>query len=177
MKKKITSKRERVLKNSRRFEFRIVWLIPVVVIAAGIAFAVWPRNSDGSLRFGAGGASKQTLRAAEGEFLISIPDVSDGKAHYFSHKFTEGTVNFFVLQSSDSVIRAAFDACDVCFRSRKGYRQEGDLMICNNCGQSFPSVRINVEQGGCNPAPLNRTTRGDDLVITIADLYKGIRYF
>ena len=177
MKNKTTGKRERVLNNSRKFEFRIVWLIPVAVIAVGIAFAVWPRNADGSLRFGSGAASTQKLQADEGEFLIPISDVSDGKAHHFSHKFSEGTGNFFVLQSSDSVIRAAFDACDVCFRSRRGYRQDGDLMICNSCGQRFPSVRINVEKGGCNPAPLNRTTRGDDLVITIADLYTGLRYF
>jgi uncharacterized membrane protein len=86
-------------------------------------------------------------------------------------------VYFFVLKSSDGVIRAAFDSCDVCFRERKGYRQEGDLMICNNCGQAFPSVRINIEKGGCNPAPLERTTLGSDVVLQVSNIYRGVGYF
>ncbi|HEY7527662.1 MAG TPA: Fe-S-containing protein, partial [Candidatus Deferrimicrobiaceae bacterium] len=59
--------------------------------------------------------------------------------------------HYFVLRSSDGTYRAAFDACDVCFRANRGYRQEGDLMVCNQCGQTFPSVKINEVKGGCNP--------------------------
>ena len=60
----------------------------------------------------------------------------DGKARHFSLAAGDGiTVNYFVLKSSDGVIRAAFDACDVCWPAGKGYYQSGDVMICRNCGR------------------------------------------
>jgi uncharacterized membrane protein len=74
-------------------------------------------------------------------------------------------------------VRAAFNACDVCFASRKGYRQEGDEMVCNNCGNRFPSNQINEVRGGCNPSPLTRTLDGDTLVILVDDIAEGLRYF
>ena len=86
-------------------------------------------------------------------------------------------MNFFVVKSNDGVIRAAFDACDVCFPAKKGYTQDGDFMICNNCGRRFHSSRINVVEGGCNPAPLQREVIGDQLVIKTSDVIPGARYF
>ncbi len=110
---------------------------------------------------------------------VSIPlnEVSDGQAHYYSVDVDGMPIKFFVLKSRDGIIRAAFDACDVCYRSRKGYSQDGDFMICNNCGMRFHSTRINVVQGGCNPSPLKRTTEGDNLIIKIDDIRSGKKYF
>jgi uncharacterized membrane protein len=103
---------------------------------------------------------------------------ADGQARYFQYPLDNGiTVRFFVLRSSDGVIRAAYDACDVCWREGKGYYQEGDFMVCRNCGQKFASVKVNVIKGGCNPAPLKRTIVGDKLVIKIADIVQGSQYF
>ena len=85
-------------------------------------------------------------------------------------------VTYFVLKSSDGVIRAAIDACDVCYRAGKGYTQEGDYMVCENCGQRFASTRINVVKGGCNPAPLNRVVKGSNLIIKIADINQNSWY-
>ncbi len=112
-----------------------------------------------------------------GEVHIGVGDVNDGKAHYYSYDSDGKTINFFVVKSSDGVIRAAFDACDVCFSEKKGYSQEGDFMICNNCGRKFHSSRVNVVEGGCNPAPLNRQTIGEELVIKVADILSGGRFF
>jgi uncharacterized membrane protein len=75
------------------------------------------------------------------------------------------------------VIRAAFDACDVCWPSGKGYFQDGDHMVCRNCGRRFVSVKVNEVKGGCNPAPLNRKVEGKDLVIQVADILDGRKYF
>jgi uncharacterized membrane protein len=86
-------------------------------------------------------------------------------------------IDFFVLKSHDGVLRAAFDACDVCYRERQGYRQQGDEMICVNCGQRFSSDRINEVKGGCNPAPLARNLANGNLVINEQDLRLGARYF
>jgi hypothetical protein len=117
------------------------------------------------------------VQATDGVINWPLNTFDDGQAHYYS--FVDGgkSIDFFVLKSSDGVVRAAFDACDVCFGAHKGYRQQGDLMICNNCGQQFPSVRINEVKGGCNPGPLERTVEGTDLVIRSTDIAAGTGYF
>ena len=119
-------------------------------------------------------ASKKSgglITPTNGQLEIPIAGVSDGKAHHFQVKADDGTmVTFFVLKSADGVLRAAIDACDVCYRSGLGYYQEGDNMVCKNCGQKFASNKINVIKGGCNPAPLNRTVVGDKLVIQMRDI-------
>ena len=103
---------------------------------------------------------------------------ADGAARFYRYTTVAGReVKFFVMKSSDGVLRAAFDACDTCYRERKGYRQQGDVMVCNNCGRTFRSVDINVLQGGCNPAPLERTLAGDQLVLKAASLELGTTYF
>lgn len=112
-----------------------------------------------------------------GIISIDINTINDGKAHHFTYKGNNQEVNFFVIKSADGVIRAAFDACDVCFESKKGYSQEGQYMVCNNCGRKFHSNRINVIKGGCNPAPLQRAEQGDNLVIRVKDVMQGARFF
>jgi len=108
---------------------------------------------------------------------ISLSDIDDGKAHYFKVTADSGTlVTFFTIKSGDGVIRAAIDACDVCYRSGKGYIQDGDFMVCTNCGQRFASSRINVVKGGCNPAPLNRRVEGKYLLISMADINQNAWY-
>ncbi len=121
-------------------------------------------------------ASKSALTGGlitptNGKLEIPVAGISDGKAHHFQVKSEDGSmVTFFVLKSADGVLRAAIDACDVCYRSGLGYYQEGDKMVCKNCGQKFASNKINVIKGGCNPAPLNRVVDGDTLVIQMRDI-------
>ena len=117
------------------------------------------------------GKSAGPITPSNGKLEIPVAEVSDGKAHHYQAKAEDGTmVTFFVLKSADGVLRAAIDACDVCFRSGLGYYQQGDKMVCKNCGQKFASNKINVIKGGCNPAPLNRTVVGDKLVIDMRDI-------
>jgi uncharacterized membrane protein len=143
----------------------------------GIGVAIVAIAVVGFILFGGGSGGFEVVRAEAGEVKLPVSTVGDGHAHFYTYNGGGKSVNFFVLKSSDGVIRAAFDACDVCFREKKGYRQEGDLMVCNNCGQKFPSVKINVIKGGCNPAPLNRQVVGDYLVLRAADIETGAYYF
>ncbi|MDJ0624409.1 MAG: DUF2318 domain-containing protein [Desulfocapsaceae bacterium] len=119
----------------------------------------------------------EKAKPVAGEVRIPIEDINDGKAHYFLFEDEKQVVKFFVVKSADGTIRAAFDACDVCFSEKKGYSQQGDYMVCNNCGRKFHSNRINVIKGGCNPAPLRRAVQGNELVIRVADIVPGARYF
>jgi len=112
------------------------------------------------------------------EVIYPVKTFQNGDARFYSHPAGNGiTIKYFILKSSDGVIRAAFDACDVCWREGKGYAQKGDFMICRNCGRRFSSVRVNEVQGGCNPAPLVRTIRGDNVVLQVKDILEGGQYF
>jgi uncharacterized membrane protein len=114
---------------------------------------------------------------ATGDIKIPLSDLSS-KAKFFDYKLGDNKqLRFFVLKSSDGVYRAALDACDTCYHAKKGYKQEGDDMICNNCGLHFHSAKINEVQGGCNPVGLPRTVEGDSLIIKASDLESRKQYF
>lgn len=119
----------------------------------------------------------QALPAGQ-EARLPAAQFNDGRARFYRYATSIGReVRLFVVRGSDGVIRAAFDACDVCYRERKGYHQEGDDMVCRNCGRHFRTVDVNVLTGGCNPAPLRRTVEGDQVVLRSADLDLGAVYF
>ena len=148
---------------------KIAGILLALVVVAGIAgFTLFGQGpTDGSA----------SAKSVGGEVRIDIADVSDGQAHYFTFDSEQGEIKFFVVKSVDGIMRAAFDACDVCYKSKKGYRQEGDTMVCNNCNMKFRSDRVNEVKGGCNPAPLNRRIEGKQLVITDQDIVRGAGYF
>jgi uncharacterized membrane protein len=108
---------------------------------------------------------------------IPLKALDSGKALFLSLETDGRQMHFFALKSRDGAYRAALDACDVCFQSNRGYRQEGDLMVCNQCGQAFPSDRIGEVKGGCNPHPLARGIEGQHLVIKRTDIVAGKDYF
>jgi uncharacterized membrane protein len=149
--------------------------IAVVGVILAIGILLWLNP------FGAGkdDAVATTPAAVIGKETVTHPVslFTDGKARHFTYQLGDLTVRYFVLKSSDGIIRAAFDACDVCWPANKGYFQQGDVMVCRNCGRKFASVRINEVKGGCNPAPLNRRIQGDQLVIAVQDIMTGRAYF
>lgn len=141
-----------------------VMIISVMLVVTPVAFSFF-------------GSKFKSLTPESGILKIPAKKINDSRAHYFKVKADDGTmVSFFTLKSKDGIIRAAIDACDVCYRSGKGYVQEGDFMVCENCGRRFPSSRINVIKGGCNPAPLERKIEGDYLEIKMADINKNSWY-
>ena len=111
---------------------------------------------------------------------VSLPlsTFADGRPHYYRYTTATGReARFFLVKSQDGVVRAAFDACDNCYRQRRGFRQVGDRFVCNACGRTFLPQHINVLKGGCNPAPLDRTVDGERVIIRAAALELGVSYF
>jgi uncharacterized membrane protein len=112
------------------------------------------------------------------EVVYPVKDFQNGDARFYSYPAGDGvTIKYFVLKSSDGVIRAAFDACNVCFQAGKGYTQKGDFMVCNNCGRRFASIRVNEVTGGCNPVSLTREIKGDKVILKVNDILEGKKYF
>jgi uncharacterized membrane protein len=123
------------------------------------------------------GGPESVFAGQDGKVSFAAADFNDGKAKFYRFKGQTGPIDFFVVRSHDGVIRSAFDTCDVCYKALKGYRQEGDDMVCNNCDQRFKTNMINVVKGGCNPAPLKRQHAGEKIVIAANDIENGAWYF
>lgn len=164
-------------KNSGSKVLAMGLVLAGIVLAGGMAW--WSMGGGGSQPAAMAPATEQAAVQA-GEKVVALPVkmFADGKARHFEHKLPDGiTVRYFVVKSSDGIIRAAYDACDVCWPSGKGYYQEGDVMVCANCGRRFPSVSVNEVKGGCNPAPLRREVKGEQVIIRLADIAQGRQYF
>jgi uncharacterized membrane protein len=152
-------------KKKSRLPFIIIPVCAVLMIFVGITFL----NKLGK--------NPQAVALAK-QITHPVKVFEDGKARHFQLDTEDGlSVRYFVLKSSDGVIRAAFDACDVCWYSGKGYYQDGDYMVCGNCGKRFASVKVNEIKGGCNPAPLEREVVGENLVIQVKSILEGKKYF
>jgi uncharacterized membrane protein len=152
-------------------------LVSVVVVLLGVA-AYLVVTSTSQQPKAALAPSPGSAGSSGHDIRIALADLGDGRAKFFDYRAAGNKqLRFFVMKSSDGVIRAALDACDTCYHAKKGYHQEGDNMVCNNCGLKFPSAMINEVKGGCNPVGLPRTIEGDQLVIKAGDLDSRSNYF
>jgi uncharacterized membrane protein len=145
--------------------------IALIAVVAVAAFVVLNRGGSGAE------AAVATSAAPGGAVTLPVAQVNDGQAHFYSYDAGGTTVRYFVLADKTGKVRAALDACEVCYGQKKGYTQQGDAMQCNNCGKVFPSAKINVITGGCNPIPLEMNTANGKLTITTGSLSAGAQYF
>ena len=174
-KNNIEAKKAAVLGNPKKSRLPIIIaVLAVCLIAGGVgAYVGIVKPTSGPAT--ATATAPQPVQPTQVSFPLSQFD--DGRAQHFDYKAGNITVRYFILKSSDGIVRAAFDACDVCWPAGKGYYQDGDSMVCRNCGRRFHSVLINEIKGGCNPAPLTRSVEGDQLVIKVDEILKGKPYF
>jgi len=160
-------------KKKRLPLFAVLAIGVLVVTVATYLFLTNRQKSDS----GATVEGSYTAGSTVNQVVYPVRHFDDGKARHYEYKAAEFTIKYFIIKSSDGVIRAAFDACDVCWRAGKGYFQQGDVMVCRNCGRKFASVLVNEVKGGCNPAPLSRTVEGDQLIIKVKDILEGKQFF
>ena len=155
----------------------IIAAVVAIAVAAGLGLFLFPGGLTTNTQVA--GTTPGAPAVDDGRITYAVSMFADGKARHFQYADAESktTISYFILKSTDGVIRAAFDACDVCWRAGKGYYQEGSTMVCRNCGRRFESVMVNEVKGGCNPAPLERTIENDLVVIHVDDLKKGQTYF
>jgi uncharacterized membrane protein len=133
-------------------------------------------STSGVFAFSLGKYEK--VKPSGGSVIISATKLTDGKAHYY--KFEDGgkEIAFFVVKATDGSIKTAFDACDACYKEKKGYEQQGDKMNCKNCNQKFAINRLGPNaSGGCNPGYLPHQLNGSTISIQTRDLKAGARYF
>ena len=66
-----------------------------------------------------------------------------------------------------ATLTVALDACQIC--GTAGYRQEGQSVICRNCGAAIyiPSIG---QSGGCNPISVKSRVEGGEVIVDLSAL-------
>lgn len=116
-----------------------------------------------------GSAENVTSIKKGGYLAIPIADLSQTASFYKAD--IDGTeIELVALKDSKGNLRTAFNACQVCYSSCKGYYvQDGNYLVCQNCGNSFTIDQVGIASGGCNPWPIldsDRTVTDDEIQIS-----------
>lgn len=119
------------------------------------------------------GEKGENVVLENGEVKLDSLIFDDNKARFYNVKMpNDKIIYFFVVKDKNGIYRAAANACVVCAKTYKGFRQEGDEIVCNNCGNRYPIGKIATEKGGCNPGPINPNleVRKGQIIIKQADI-------
>jgi len=126
------------------------------------------------------GTEGEAVSTENGQVAIAATKLSGTTANYYNTELSSGkTIYFFVVKDKNGTYRAAANACQVCADSKAGFRQEGNQMVCNTCGNGYAIEKIATEKGGCNPAPINPDLKvtDDKIIIEQSDIEQVSEYF
>ncbi len=162
----------------------------IIAAAAALVVAGWfvynntvrARSMDRPMmmkaeRSGNSSVTYTPVKAENGDITVPLGSLQGNTASYFVYNAGGKEVKFLVLRAADGTIRAALDACQACYHAKLGYRQNGDVLVCNNCGMGFKSTDVGHITGGCSPIPLKNSQDGTKLVVKAKDLEEGVKYF
>ncbi|GHV76195.1 hypothetical protein AGMMS49942_10160 [Spirochaetia bacterium] len=106
---------------------------------------------------------------ADKDLVISIAEITENAVFYPVD--IEGTrLEVLAVKAPDGTVRTAFNTCQVCYGSGRGfYKQQGTVLVCQNCGNRFRMSQVEVRSGGCNPVPIfpqNKTVTANTVTIS-----------
>ncbi len=131
-----------------------------LVVFTAIALLIYTNNTQ---------SENESIAFAEGEDVAIEKALINEEAQFFPYKSGDIDMELLAFKASDGSIRTAFNTCQVCYDSGYGYYvQEGDVLVCQNCGNRFPADKVGIEVGGCNPIPIMADEKiEDENIITI----------
>ena len=142
----------------------IITSVCSIIVMAGILFMT-KDNEDKQ-------APIEAKLSETGDMMIPVADITE-TASFYGYEVDGTKLEVIAMKASDGSVRTAFNTCQVCFSSGQGYYvQEGDYLVCQNCGNRFKASDVEVTKGGCNPVPIfaeNKTV--DKTNITISKEY------
>ncbi|MGH9745671.1 MAG: Fe-S-containing protein [Candidatus Acidiferrales bacterium] len=111
------------------------------------------------------------LVAQNGQARIPLSQLMDSSLHYYTAEVNQADVRFLVIHKSGGDYAAALDACQIC--GPVGYRQEGQNVICRNCGAAIyiPSIG---QSGGCNPIAVKSRVENGEVVVDLSALADAV---
>lgn len=105
--------------------------------------------------------SSKTVATAE-DLIIPKNEITE-TAKFFEYNANGVKLEVLAVKATDGSIRTAFNTCQVCNGSPKAYyKQQGDVLVCQNCGNRFEMDMIEQQRGGCNPIPIMKDEKIDD---------------
>ncbi len=117
-----------------------------------------------------GNKSRNDGSVPKGNDIVITKSEITGAVTFIPTKVGNTNMEIMAVKASDGTIRTAFNTCQVCNGSpRAYYRQEGDTLVCQNCGNQFSMDMIEVEKGGCNPIPImagDKIDNGDTITLS-----------
>lgn len=98
---------------------------------------------------------EEVFSQKEGESLsIPMSELSE-TAKFYKISVDGMAMEVIAVKASDGSFRTVFNTCQICYDSGRGYyKQQGEMLVCQNCGNRFAVDLIEVEMGGCNPWPI-----------------------
>lgn len=113
---------------------------------------------------------------------LVLPKAGIGAQAQFFPLTVDGlAMEVLAVRAADGSIRTAFNTCQVCYDSGRGwYVQEGDTLVCQNCGSRFGINKLELVRNGCNPLPITKeqkTETKDRIVIPAGVLASARKYF
>ena len=107
--------------------------------------------------------------AANGDLVIANNDITS-TAQFYPVDVDGTKLEVLAVKAPDGTIRTAFNTCQVCYSSGRGYyKQDGNVLVCQNCGNRFGMDQVEVLSGGCNPVPIfpeNKTVDATNITIS-----------
>ncbi|MFZ5354213.1 MAG: DUF2318 domain-containing protein [Bacillota bacterium] len=160
--------------KQNKYTIYIAAVLVMVVMVLGYKFII---PQSGSIDQ-ADAAVKGTVE--NGGLKIDKKDITE-QAKFFSYNADGTYMEVLAVKASDGTIRTALNTCQVCYDSGRGYyKQEGDTVVCQNCGNVFGIDDIEVVKGGCNPVPIfedSKTVDGESITIAAEFLNSNKEYF
>jgi uncharacterized membrane protein len=110
--------------------------------------------ASGTVMAQSGSASAAHTVVVDSDLVIPVSEVSS-TAQFYPVKIDGTLLEVIAVKAPDGTIRTAFNTCQVCYASGRGYyKQQGNVLICQNCGNRFRMGQVEVRSGGCNPVPI-----------------------
>jgi high-affinity iron transporter len=154
--------REWEFRRQRRWSFAAAILCAAVVISLAANFAYAHAMNAPS--------PAKMLTASAGRVYIPLSDLTDSSLHFYTADVSGSVIRFLVIHQTNGNYAVALDACQIC--GRQGYRQEGQNIVCRNCGATIyiPSIG---DKGGCNPIPVQSSVESGEVIVDLSALAKS----
>jgi len=149
--------REWEFRRQRRWSFAAAILCVAVVVALAAEFAY--------ARAMAAPVPAKELTAENNQVRIPLSELTDSSLHFYRTDVNGTSIRFLVIHQTNGNYSVALDACQIC--GWAGYRQEGQNVVCRNCGATIyiPSIG---DRGGCNPIPVKSTVQNGEVVVDLS---------
>lgn len=146
----------------------IAIIMAAMVISVFTIFFTKEKGEETAKEPDKGSSSAIAATNEKGDLVIPVADITEN-AKFYSYDGLDSKMEVIAVKASDGTIRTAFNTCQVCFSSGKGYYvQEGDKLVCQNCGNQFGMDQVELTKGGCNPVPIledQKQVDGDKITI------------